>query len=219
MTLTNEAAMARRQDAHARVRPLGAALDVAELPSFGFSHRSLMWWGTVGLMAIEGTAFAVAIVMYFYLRSHASAWPMSTPPPEWLWGTLNTVILLISMWPNHLAKQAAEKLDLPRIRLWILVCLAFGLAFLIVRIFEFGALNVRWDQDAYGSIVWILLGLHTVHLLTDTWDTAVLAVLMHTGPIEGKRYVDVSENSLYWYFVVFSWLPIYAVIYLAPRVH
>ncbi|HZA94736.1 MAG TPA: cytochrome C oxidase subunit III, partial [Burkholderiaceae bacterium] len=51
------------------------------------------------------------------------------------------------------------------------------------------------------------------------WDTAVLAVLMHTGPIEGKRYVDVSENSLYWYFVVFSWLPIYAVIYLAPRLY
>jgi heme/copper-type cytochrome/quinol oxidase subunit 3 len=219
MTLINEAAMKRRQDAQARVRTLGAALDVTELPSFGFSHRSLMWWGTVGLMAIEGTAFAIAIVMYFYLRSHANTWPMSTPPPELLWGTLNTFILLISMWPNQLAKHAAEKLDLPRIRLWILVCLAFGLAFLIVRIFEFGALNVRWDQDAYGSIVWILLGLHTVHLLTDTWDTAVLAVLMHTGPIEGKRYVDVSENSLYWYFVVLSWLPIYAVIYLAPRVH
>jgi cytochrome c oxidase subunit I+III len=28
--------------------------------------------------------------------------------------------------------------------------------------------------------------------------------------------VDVSENALYWYFVVGSWLPIYAVIYLAP---
>jgi cytochrome c oxidase subunit I+III len=27
----------------------------------------------------------------------------------------------------------------------------------------------------------------------------------------------VSENALYWYFVVLSWLPIYAVIYLAPR--
>ena len=216
---TNQAAMRRRDDAQAPVRTLGAALDVAELPSFGFSHRSLMWWGTMGLMAIEGTAFGIAIAMYFYLRSHATTWPMSTLPPDLIWGTLNTIILIVSMWPNHLAKRAAEKLDLPRIRVWILVCLAFALAFLIVRIFEFRALNVRWDQDAYGSIVWILLGLHTVHLLTDTWDTSVLAVLMHTGPLEGKRYVDVSENALYWYFVVLSWLPIYAVIYWAPRLH
>ena len=76
---------------------------------------------------------------------------------------------------------------------------------------------MSWDSDAYGSVVWLLLGLHTTHLITDTVDTAVLAVLFFTGPFEGKRFVDVSENALYWYFVVVSWLPIYAVIYLAPR--
>ena len=49
------------------------------------------------------------------------------------------------------------------------------------------------------------------------WDTAVLDVLFFTGPLEGKRFSDVSENALYWYFVVLSWLPIYAVVYWAPR--
>jgi heme/copper-type cytochrome/quinol oxidase subunit 3 len=76
---------------------------------------------------------------------------------------------------------------------------------------------VRWDTNAYGSVVWMLMGLHTAHLLTDVLDTVVLAVLMFTGPLEGKRFVDVSENSLYWYFVVVAWLPLYAVVYLAPR--
>ena len=47
--------------------------------------------------------------------------------------------------------------------------------------------------------------------------TAVLMVLMFTGPIEEKRFVDVAENAMYWYFVVFVWLPIYGVIYWAPR--
>jgi heme/copper-type cytochrome/quinol oxidase subunit 3 len=59
--------------------------------------------------------------------------------------------------------------------------------------------------------------LHTTHLITDTVDTAVLAVLLVTGAFEGKRFVDVSENAVYWYFVVLSWLPIYAVIYWAAR--
>jgi heme/copper-type cytochrome/quinol oxidase subunit 3 len=45
----------------------------------------------------------------------------------------------------------------------------------------------------------------------------VIAVLMYLGPLEGKRYVDVAENAEYWYFVVIAWVPIYAVIYLAPR--
>ena len=194
------------------------ALDVRQLPSFDFGVRSLMWWGTAGLMAIESTVFALAIVIYFYLRSHVERWPLTTPPPELLWGTLNTAVLLVSAWPNHLAKRAAERLDRHGVQLWLSVCLGFGFAFLVLRGFELGALNVRWDTDAYGSIVWLLMALHTTHLVTDTWDTTVLDVLFFTGPLEGKRYVDVSENAVYWYFVIASWLPIYAVVYLAPRV-
>ena len=74
-----------------------------------------------------------------------------------------------------------------------------------------------WDRDAYGSIVWLLLGLHTTHIVTDFLDSAVLTVLMFIGPIEEKRFVDVEENAVYWYFVVLAWLPIYGVIYWAPR--
>jgi heme/copper-type cytochrome/quinol oxidase subunit 3 len=54
-------------------------------------------------------------------------------------------------------------------------------------------------------------------LATDTADTAVLALLMFTGPLEGRRFSDVNDNAFYWYFVVLAWIPIYAVVYLAPR--
>jgi cytochrome c oxidase subunit 1/cytochrome c oxidase subunit I+III len=88
-----------------------------------------------------------------------------------------------------------------------------------VRGFEYAALNVMWYANSYGSIVWLLLSLHTTHLITDTVDTAVLATLLYTGPFEKKRLLDTSENAIYWYFVVLSWLPIYVVIYLVPRMH
>ena len=89
---------------------------------------------------------------------------------------------------------------------------------LVLRGFEFPPLNVRWDSNAYGSIVWVLLGLHTTHLGTDLGDTAVvLAALMFTTSRPRPRFGDVSENALYWYFVVLAWLPIYAVLYLVPR--
>jgi len=193
------------------------ALDVSALPSFGFSHRSPMWWGTMGMIAIEGTIFGLCIACYFYLRSHANAWPMSAPPPGLFWGTINTLILLVSVIPNHFVKHAAEKMDLAKVRLWLVVCLLFSIAFLGVRVFEFTTLNVRWDSNAYGSVVWMLMGLHTVHLLTDAYDSLVLTVMTFTGPLEGRRFVDVAENAMYWDFVVASWLIIYVVIYWAPR--
>jgi heme/copper-type cytochrome/quinol oxidase subunit 3 len=192
-------------------------LDVSRLPSYGFSHRSPMWWGTLGLIAIESTVFALGLAMYFYLRSHSTTWPMSSEPPDLTWGSVNTAILLASLVPNHFAKRAAERHDLEGSRLWLVVCLVFALAFLAVRVLEFAALNVRWDSNAYGSIVWTLMALHTTHLVTDFGDSLVLAVLFFTGPLEGRRFVDVSENAFYWYFVVWSWLPFYFVIYFGAR--
>lgn len=192
-------------------------IDVSPLPDHAYGHRSTMWWGTMGIIAIEGTMFTALLATYFYLRSRSPEWPVRAPPPEWRWGTLNTAILLLSCWPNHLYKAAAEHKDLFKVRLWLGVSILFAIGFVVVRVFEFKTLNCRWSDNAYASIQWTLLGFHTTHLVTDLLDTAVLAVLMFTGPLTPKRFVDVAENGMYWYFVVWAWLPIYAAIYLVPR--
>jgi cytochrome c oxidase subunit III len=193
------------------------SIDVSNLRSYAFGHSSLMWWGTWGMMLIEGTVFALAAATYFYLRSHTDVWPTSALPPDLFWGTLNTFVLLASAVPNHLAKKASEQQRIGAVRLWLVVGIIFGVTFISIRVLEFGALNVRWDSSAYGSIVWTLMGFHTAHLVTDVADTVVLAALFFTGPLEGRRFVDVAENALYWYFVVWAWLPIYFVIYWGAR--
>ena len=103
-------------------------------------------------------------------------------------------------------------------RLWVGVVILFGIAALAVRTAAFPALNTHWQWNAYGSIVYALIVLHTVHLLTDFIDTVVLEVLMFTGPLNGRRFVDVAENADYWWFVVGAWLPIYFTVYLVPRI-
>jgi cytochrome c oxidase subunit I+III len=193
------------------------SLDVANLPSYRYGHHSLMWWVMMGLIAIEGTVFVMAVMAYFYLWSQAQSWPLSAAPPDLIWGTLNLGVLLASIYPNHWTKRAAEDGDERKMRIGLVICALFGFALLAIRALEFHTLNVRWDTNAYGSVVWVLLGLHTVHLATDVYDTVVLAVLMFTGPTEGRRHVDVAENGMYWYFVVYSWIPIYAVLYWMPR--
>jgi cytochrome c oxidase subunit III len=193
------------------------ALDVSRLPAYAFGHRSLLWWGTMGMILIEGMVFALAIVTYFYLRNRSALWPPGAPPPDLFYGTLNTVIMLASAIPNEWLKKKAEKEDLRAVRIGLVICLVLSIVFLVIRVLEFDTLNCKWDTNAYGSAVWSLIGFHTVHLLTDTLDTAVITVLMFTSLVEGKRFVDVSEYCFYWYFVVLTWVPIYAVAYLAPR--
>lgn len=193
-------------------------LDVRHLPPGAFGSRSLMWWGTMGIVLIEGTVFGLAVAAYFYLGARLPSWPPhGVAPPDLRWGTVNTVILVASLIPNELTKRAAEHVSLRGVQLWLFISLVFGVAFNVVRALEFTSLNVWWDRDSYSSIVWLLLGLHTTHIVTDFLDTLVLTVLMFRGPVEEHRFVDVEENAVYWYFVVLAWLPIYGVIYWAPR--
>jgi cytochrome c oxidase subunit 3 len=144
-------------------------------------------------------------------------WPPGVAPPELGWATATTALTLVSILPNELTKRAAEKLDLAKVRLWIVVTAVFGTAVCITRALEFTVLNCWWDTNAYGSIVWTLLGIHTAHVVTDLLDTIVLTVMLFTAPLDANRFVDVSENAFYWYFVVFTWMPIYALLYIAPR--
>jgi cytochrome c oxidase subunit 3 len=193
--------------------------DLAQLPTHAFGHRSLTWWGTISFMVIEGTAFALAIAAYFFLMSQEELWPPPPfAPPSLLAGIIFTLILLASEVPNAMIKHAAEAGKLREVRWLILVMVGVGVLLFIVRGFEFSSLNVLWYDNAYGSIMWALLVLHTTHVLTDWVDTVVLACLMHTRHgIEGRRFVDVSENAMYWRFVWLCWLPIYLLIYWVPR--
>jgi len=34
---------------------------------------------------------------------------------------------------------------------------------------------------------------------------------------EEKHYIDVTENSFFWYFVIGTWIPCYLLVYFGPR--
>jgi heme/copper-type cytochrome/quinol oxidase subunit 3 len=148
----------------------------------------------------------------------APSWPINAAPPELGPGTAVTAILLASLVPNFLVMRWAAREDLRKVQISLLVMVVFGIAPLVVRIFEFPAMRVLWDTNAYGSTVWLMLGLHTTHLITDLGETVVLSVLMFSRHGDNtRRFGDVQDNALYWYFVVLSWLPLYACLYWVPR--
>jgi heme/copper-type cytochrome/quinol oxidase subunit 3 len=192
--------------------------DVSSLPDYGFGSRMTPFWGTLGFMTLEGTGFALTGGAYLYFAFLNPQWPLADKPPDLLWSSLLTAVLLLSAWPNQKAKANARSENLAKLRRDLLLMSLMALAVLALRGFEFTTLNVRWDQNAYGSIVWVLLGLHTAHILTDAIDTFVVTALMFTKHARGRRFSDVEDNAVYWDFVVVTWLPIYGLIYWASRV-
>ena len=191
---------------------------LSNLPTSAIGSRHLVWWGNVGFMLIEGTGFALAAAAYLYLMTQAPAWPPKGDAlPGLLWSGIFTALLLISEIPALWVLRCARAEKVGGVRWGTLVLTLFGIALLVPRGFEFAHLGVPWHQDAYGSVIWLLLVLHTTHVVTELGESAVQTVWLFTHQIGDDQFSDVEDNSNYWTFVVLAWLPIYALIYWAPR--
>jgi cytochrome c oxidase subunit 3 len=190
-------------------------IDVRQLPAYAFGRRDPLWWGIVMLMLIEGAGFLLLLGSYFYIRDLADVWP-PVPMTDTARGAsaATMALLLASVLPCHRVNQAAYSGNLRRLRRWQLVTTAVTFVALASRALEFWALPVRWDQNAYGSLLWAFMVLHTTHLGTGAAENVVLSTLLFKGPVERKHLVDIEVNGMYWYFVVGAWVPVFAVFYV-----
>lgn len=194
-------------------------VDVSDLPDFDFDHRDTMWWGTTAFVAIEGMTLLVCLAAYFYLSRNFTQWP---PPPTPLPGlggaTLATGVALLSVIPAVMTARRAREMHSDGVRTALVAHALVGLLLVGLRAVELLALRTRWDTDAYGSIVWMVLGVHTTLVLTDLADTILLTVVFLRGREENKHFPGVVDNATYWNFVVATWVVVYAVVYLSPRI-
>ena len=199
-------------------RPVYVQGDLSSLPESKDGPASLAWWGNAGFMLIEGTAFLLAGGSYLYLMVAGPDWPpKGFAPPQLVWGIVFTIGLLLSEIPNRWLIKKARATDEKAVRIGIIIMTLAAFLLFIPRALEFTTLGLRWDEHAYGSVLWMLMILHTVHLITDWGDTLVLALWLHTHEVDDRQFADVEDNANYWRFVELSWLPLYALIYWAPR--
>jgi heme/copper-type cytochrome/quinol oxidase subunit 3 len=190
--------------------------DVRALPDWGF-RRMPIWWGNIGFMLIEGLGFVMLFAAYGFLASQNADWPFVHVLPSPRWGTTLAVFLILTEIPNLWLMRRLHRCDLGAARIGMILMSLLGAVALVIRALEFGALNVHWTSNAFGSMVWALLILHTTHLLADIGETWVMTVMTFVRRMDGARFVDLTEDAEYWHFVVLTWLPVYAAIYWLPR--
>jgi len=195
-----------------------SVINVSCLPSEVYGSEGLTWWGAMGGEIIEGFVLVLAIFAYFYLRADSPDWPpLHTPLPSLGIPTINLVLMLASIIPAALVYRAAKAQDRTACLIWLSIHFLIGVAICVIRYYECFALNVRWDTNAYGSINWALLFAHGYTMLLDVFDTGALVILCIFLEPEEKHYVDMTENSFFWYFVVATWIPVFFLVFLGPR--
>ena len=199
--------------------PLRPTIDVSELPDNAFGHHNMVLWGTLGFVVIEGFTLAMAAVVWIYLAQSMDQWPpYGTPLPTLMASTLLVIVMLLSIPLMRWMCKAARAYDYRRTRLGATIATLVCVVFVSLRMVELTrSLHVRWDTNAYGSAQWLVIGLHGTLLLMQLVEMGGIALAFWFGTIEKKHFSDAYDAAFYWYFIVASWIPLYAMCFLAPR--
>lgn len=204
------------------------AINVEHLPNLGFDYKSPLWWGNLWLMTIETVMFGIVAASYFYVRMNFEHWP---PPrvndvavlydtdPNLLFGTLNTLLLLLSCVPVFFwIDRAARRKQREQVKLGLSIAMLVGVAAIALRFLEFRGIHFSWNENAYASVVWMMLGAHLLHLVVATLECFVMATHAFRHPLDEKHALDMTITAIYWYWVVGIWIFTYAIVYFGARV-
>lgn len=191
--------------------------DLSRLDDAAFGSEAPLWWGIIGLIAIEAAVFASLITSYFYLRLGHQNWPPTgIPESELTLPTLNLLLLLSTSWPMIKATKVAVETRRPPL-LYLGYSVTAAAIVDVVRFYYLSGLQFRWDAHAYTSIYWAINGLHFTHIIAAVLGTGTIAVIARRAPLKDIEVLAIQIDGMYWQFVAWTGAVIYVVLYVVPR--
>jgi cytochrome c oxidase subunit III len=161
--------------------------------------------------------FIVSIVMIFaaltsayIVRQAEGNWRLFEIPSLFLY---STIVLIASSVTMQWTVVNAQKDELGKIKLGVLVTLVLGLSFLLMQYLAWGALvdmNVHFSfANPSESFLYVLTGLHAFHLLTGLIFIIIVLISSFQDRVHSKSITQLEMCATYWHFLDGLWLYLY----------
>ncbi len=171
----------------------------------------------VGVMIWLGSEFMFfsgLFAAFFTIRAHATVWPPPGTKLDTIQAAVFTFVLLASSPTMQLGVWAQERGERNKARAWIITSFLLGAAFLANQMYEWKTLPFRPRTNAYGSLFYIMSGLHGLHVALGL--VAMIALLIRmSGPRGDMGETSVYQAvSYYWHFVDIVWIGLFSALFL-----
>jgi cytochrome c oxidase subunit III len=157
-------------------------------------------------------AIAAIIMMFagltsaYIVKSGAPGWEeVRTPKLFWY----STAVLLISSATMQAALRSFKQRAMQQFRSLFLITTILGIAFVILQWEAFKFLwshGVRFEGAGAGQFLYIIFGLHALHVLGGVSALIVIAFQQFFGKTRSYNATPIEVMSTYWHFVDVLWL-------------
>lgn len=181
--------------------------------------RSTAWWAIVMTIMTEGMLFGLLIFVYFYLYGIADHWPLGEiEPPELLVVSIRTVLLFASSATMSIADRAMRRGRLRLTATFMVLTFLLGAVFLAGHVEEMLRLpeEFTWATNAYGSLFYVIVNFHGLHLLVGLMFLLFSFVALLRGRYTAENHDGLVVTGMYWHFVDVVWAAVFPTLYLVP---
>ncbi len=157
--------------------------------------------------------FIVSVVMLFaaltsayIVRQAEGDWYLFRLPEMF---TYSTVVILISSATMHWAYLAAKKDNVNTVKLAIVITSILGAAFLIMQFLgwqQMVEMNVYFVGNPSGSFVYVLTGVHGVHLVSAVVFLFIMLIAAFRYEIHSRKLIRIEMCATYWHFLDALWI-------------
>jgi cytochrome c oxidase subunit III len=181
-------------------------------------------------LATEILLFAGLFTAYaVYRMLYPSAFAGASQLIETRMGALNTVVLISSSLTVALAYHYAQESRTKLAAALILLTLACGGIFLVVKYFEYahhfheGHLPGKFYHYAgltvpgasmFFTVYFLMTGLHGIHVVAGMTILAWLAAGVWSGKVSGANTTRLELGGMYWHLVDLVWIFLFPLLYL-----
>ncbi len=166
----------------------------------------------------EMLAFAVFFASYAFARAHNPAlFDLYQQTLDRNAGALNTVLLITGSWFVVRAVQAAHADRQAAIAHNILLGMACGAGFLVVKVFEYAAkfgAGISLSTNTFYMFYISLTFFHFMHVILGMVILAVLWVQARQGAYGKHNAHGLESGAAYWHMVDLLWIILFPLVYV-----
>ena len=164
-------------------------------------HKFTLWVAIASIIMM----FA-GLTRAFIVKSGQAGWQgVETPSLFWY----STAVILVSSITIQAALRSFKQREMSTFRTLLLVTLVLGIAFVVLQWKGFQWLwdhGVNFEGAGAGQFLYIIFGLHALHVLGGIVALIVIAAKQFFGGTKNYNSVPVEVMSTYWHFVDLLWL-------------